>query len=122
MARSAAYRKYQITINNPTDKGFTHDIIRDILSGLPSCLYWCMCDEIGHQGTPHTHVYAAFKNAVMFQTIQQRFYGAHIEDARGTHRENRDYIRKEGKQIRQTPICPTPSRNPASFPPNRNGG
>lgn len=47
MARSAAYRKYQITINNPTDKGFTHDIIRDILSGLPSCLYWCMCDEIG---------------------------------------------------------------------------
>lgn len=97
MARSAAYRKYQITINNPTDKGFTHDIIRDILSGLPSCLYWCMCDEIGHQGTPHTHVYAAFKNAVMFQTIQQRFYGAHIEDARGTHRENRDYIRKEGK-------------------------
>lgn len=97
MARSAAYRKYQITINNPADKGFTHDIIRDILSGLSSCLYWCMCDEIGHQGTPHTHVYVAFKNAVMFQTMQQRFYGAHIEDARGTHRENRDYIRKEGK-------------------------
>ena len=43
------------------------------------------------------YVYAAFKNAVMFQTVQQRFYGAHIEDARGTHRENRDYIRKEGK-------------------------
>ena len=29
--------------------------------------------------------------------IQRRFYGAHIEAARGTHRENRDYIRKEGK-------------------------
>ena len=97
MARSAAYRKYQITINNPVDKGFKHETIKDILSGLTGCLYWCMCDEIGQQGTPHTHVYAAFKNAVMFQTVQQRFYGAHIEDARGTHRENRDYIRKEGK-------------------------
>ena len=29
--------------------------------------------------------------------MQRRFYGAHIEAARGTHRENRDYIRKEGK-------------------------
>lgn len=29
--------------------------------------------------------------------IQRRFYGAHIEAVRGTHRENRDYIRKEGK-------------------------
>ena len=97
MARSAAYRKYQITINNPADNGFTHDIIKNILSGMTGCLYWCMCDEIGHQGTPHTHLYVVFKNAVMFQTMQQRFYGAHIEDARGTHRENRDYIRKEGK-------------------------
>lgn len=97
MARTAAYRKYQITINNPVEKGFSHDAIKRILSELNSCLYWCICDEIGQQGTPHTHVYAAFKNAVMFQTIQQRFYGAHIEDARGTHRENRDYIRKEGK-------------------------
>ena len=97
MARSIAYRKYQITINNPVEKGFTHDTIRNILSGFTGCLYWCMCDEIGQQGTRHTHIYAAFKNAVMFQTVQQRFYGAHIEDARGTHRENRDYIRKEGK-------------------------
>ena len=99
MARSAAYRKYQITINNPIDKGFTHDTIRSILSGLSGCLYWCMCDEVGQQGTLHTHLYAAFRNAVMFQTMQQHFYGAHIEDARGTHRENRDYIRKEGRWL-----------------------
>lgn len=97
MARLPSHRKYQITINNPADKGYTHSTIRAILSKLTGCLYWCMCDEIGQQGTPHTHVYAAFKNAVMFETIQQRFYGAHIEDAHGTHQENRDYIRKEGK-------------------------
>lgn len=125
MARSAAYRKYQITINNPADKGFTHDIIRDILSGLSSCLYWCMCDEIGHQGTPHTHVYVAFKNAVMFQTMQQRFYGAHIEDARGdTPRKPATISARKAstaKRIKPIPTYPIPSRNPVSFPPNQSG-
>ena len=95
MARERAYRKFQLTINNPLEHGFTHEIIRQNLEQLKSCLYWCLCDEIGEHGTPHTHIYAAFKNAVMFSTIQQRFYGAHIEAAKGSHRENRDYIRKE---------------------------
>ena len=58
-----------------------------------------MCDEIGAEKTPHTHLYVAFSNAVEFSTIHQRFYGAHIEPAKGSHRENRDYIRKEGKWL-----------------------
>lgn len=33
----------------------------------------------------------------MFSTMKQRFYAAHIDAAKGSHRENRDYIRKEGK-------------------------
>ena len=99
MARSAAYRKYQLTFNNPADHGFSHEVIKSTLSGFPGCVYWCLCDEIGEQQTPHTHLYAAFKNAVEFLTIQQRFYGAHIESANGSHRENRDYIRKEGKWL-----------------------
>lgn len=97
MAREAAYRKYQLTINNPLEHGFSHEVIKRILGELKSFIYWCLCDEIGEQGTTHTHVYVAFKNAVMFSAMQQRFYGAHIEAAKGTHRENRDYIRKEGK-------------------------
>lgn len=97
MPREQAYRKYQITINNPTEHGFTHDSIKAIISGLSGCLYWCICDEIGANGTPHTHVYLVFRNAVMFSTLHKRFYGAHIEPARGTNNENRDYIRKEGK-------------------------
>lgn len=99
MARSAAYRKYQLTFNNPADHGFSHEVIKSTLSGFPGCVYWCLCDEIGEQQTPHTHLYAAFKNAVEFSTIQQRFYGAHVESAKGSHRENRDYIRKEGKWL-----------------------
>lgn len=95
MARQSASRKYQLTLNNPLEHGFTHDLIKQNLEQLKSLLYWCLCDEVG--SAPHTHVYVAFKNAVMFSTMQQRFYGAHIEPAKGSHRENRDYIRKEGK-------------------------
>lgn len=97
MPKETASRKYQLTLNNPLEHGFTHDLIRQNLSELKSLLYWCMCDEVGSNGTPHIHIYAAFRNAVMFSTMQQRFYGAHIEAAKGSHRENRDYIRKEGK-------------------------
>ncbi len=97
MARSKASRKYQLTINNPEMHGLTHDVLRTTIADLKSCVYWCMCDEIGEQETYHTHLYLAFKNGVEFSTLQPRFYGAHFEMARGSHRENRNYIRKEGK-------------------------
>ena len=97
MARSAASRKYQLTINNPVEHGYTHDSIKQILIAFSGLEYWCMCDEVGKEGTPHTHVYAVFMNQVMFTTLQRRFYGSHIEPANGSNQENRDYIRKEGK-------------------------
>lgn len=99
MPRENASRKYQLTINNPQEHGFDHEAIRAAIGSLSSCFYWCLCDEVGQEGTPHTHIYLAFRNAVMFSTLQSRFYGAHIESARGSHRENRDYIRKEGKWV-----------------------
>ncbi len=99
MPKKPSSRKYQLTINNPVDHGFTHDKIRSILQQFPSLEYWCMCDETGEQGTPHTHVYVAFSNSVMFDTMHSRFYGVHIEKANGSHRENRDYVRKEGKWL-----------------------
>lgn len=96
MPRNPSSRKFQLTINNPLDHGFNHDRIRAILSEFPGTVYWCMCDEIGEQGTPHTHVYVTFKNSVMFDTLHRKFYGVHIEQAKGSHKENRDYVRKEG--------------------------
>lgn len=99
MPRENASRKYQLTINNPREHGFDHEAIRAAIGSLSSCFYWCLCDEVGQEDTPHTHIYLAFRNAVMFSTLQSRFYGAHIESARGSHRENRDYIRKEGKWV-----------------------
>ena len=98
MARSSAFRKYQLTINNPIEHGFPHDVIKTNLKIFSGLEYWCIADEVGGEaGTLHTHVYLASRNAIEFQTIQQRFYGAHIEAVKGTHQQNRDYIRKEGK-------------------------
>jgi len=99
MARSTASRKYQLTINNPIEHGFTHESIKQILSCFSGLEYFCMCDEEGKEGTLHTHVYVLFGNGVMFTTLQKRFYGAHIEPANGSNQENRDYIRKEGKWL-----------------------
>lgn len=90
-------RKWQIIINNPNEKGYSHDWLKQILSGLNQVVYWCMADEIGECGTYHTHLYVAFKQAIRFSTIKKKFEGGHFEMCRGTSQENRDYIFKEGK-------------------------
>lgn len=91
-------RKYQLTINNPAEKGLDHEAIKKSLEQLTACSYYCMADEIGLETqTPHTHVYVALRNATRFSRLKRLFPDAHIEAARGTHRENRDYVAKSGK-------------------------
>ena len=97
MARRPSSRKYQLTFNNPDTHGFSHGEIKKLLSEFSGLVYWCMCDEVGEEGTPHTHVFLIFKNAVMFDTMHRKFYGVHIEEAHGSNSENRDYVRKEGR-------------------------
>lgn len=92
-----SHRKYQLTINNPMEKGLDHEIIKLKIKSLTNLVYFCMCDEIGESGTYHTHVYVYYKNAKRFSTIKTLFPEAHIESAKGSSKENRDYIRKEGK-------------------------
>lgn len=125
MAREQASRKYQLTINNPEKLGFSHEQIKSILTGFHGLLYWCLCDEVGEEGTPHTHVYVVFQNAVMFSTLQQRFYGAHIEIVNGSHQANRDYIRKEGKwaeDAKQKTNKPETFEESGELPPERISG
>lgn len=90
-------RAWQLTINNPQDKNMGHRDIKEILAAIPSMVYWCMCDEIGEKGTPHTHIFFKTLNAMKFSTLKNKFPVAHIEKAQGTPQENRDYIRKDGK-------------------------
>lgn len=98
MARKSASRKYQLTINNPIDKGYTHDKIKAVFDDFKGLVYYCMCDEIGEQGTYHTHIFFICRNAVMFDTVKSRFYGAHIEKVLGSNEENYNYIRKIGEK------------------------
>ena len=79
IANDSQSRKWQITINNPLDKGYDHARIVEELAKIKSCVYWCMSDEIG--STHHTHIYIACSSAVRFSTLKNRFNGAHLEIA-----------------------------------------
>ena len=89
-------RKWQITFNNPAEHGFSHDAIIERIENLASVVYWCLCDEIGSEGTYHTHLYICFQNPKMHTVIGNAFPGAHRENVKGTSQQNRDYVLKDG--------------------------
>lgn len=90
-------RKYQLTINNPIPE-FSHDIIKEICcTKFKSFRYGAMADEIGENGTYHSHLFLCFDSPIRFSTIKAQFYTAHIESAKGSIEQNLDYIRKSGK-------------------------
>jgi len=98
MTNNPQGRKWQITINNPIEKDFTHERIKSELQKLESVKYWCMADEIGaEEETPHTHIFVECTSPVRFSTLKNIFESAHLERANGTAQENRDYIAKSGK-------------------------
>ncbi len=95
MSKDTQSRKYQITQNNPDENEMGHKKIKELLKSIKSFKYLCMGDEKGQ--TYHTHIFAVFNNGVRFSTLKKKFPNAHIEVARGTTNQNRDYILKEGK-------------------------
>lgn len=98
MSTNTQSRKWLITLNNPKDYGYDHDKIISILN-LFCPDYFCLSDEIATTGTYHTHIFVYAKSPMRFSTVQKRFCIAHIEKATGTTKDNRDYIRKEGKWL-----------------------
>lgn len=93
--KTTSHRKYNVTINNPDQHGFSHSDIAEALQSLKGLIYYCMADEEGE--TYHTHIFAAFSSVVRFSTMKRSFPPAHIEPAKGTAAQNRAYILKEGK-------------------------
>lgn len=89
-------RKWQLTINNPLEKGYTHEAIKRNVISWKSLRYYCMSDEVAK--THHTHVYLLFQSPVRFTTIKRLFPEAHIEKAYGSSAQNRDYVFKEGEK------------------------
>lgn len=91
-------RKYQLTINNPQEKGLDHEAIKKALEQLTALDYYCLADEIGAETqTQHTHVFVVLRNSTRFSRIKRLFPEGHIEAAKGTIQENRDYVAKSGK-------------------------
>lgn len=98
IAKDSQSYRYILEINNPLKVGFTHDKIKELASlKFKTFEYLAMADEIGEQGTPHTHVLLCFTSGVRFSTVKKRFPTAHIDAVKGSIQENLDYIRKEGK-------------------------
>ncbi|GHV40107.1 hypothetical protein FACS189490_04810 [Clostridia bacterium] len=90
-------RKWQLTVSNPVEKGLTHEAIIAIMADFKSCVYFCMSDEVGgEEKTYHTHIFIVCSSAVRFTTMKNKFPTAHIEAARGTSEQNKNYIFKEG--------------------------
>ena len=96
MGNNTQSRKWSLVINNPLEAGLDHAAIREILHRF-SPAYFCLADEIATTGTYHTHIFLYSPSPMRFSTIKGRFPTAHIEKAYGSAKDNRDYIRKEGR-------------------------
>lgn len=87
---------YQLTINDPIDKGYSHEkIIENIRNNFKTITYFCMADEEGSMY--HTHIFVVFTSRVRFSTIKRHFPEAHIEKCNGSVTDNVNYIKKCGK-------------------------
>ena len=88
--------RYQLTINSPIDKGYTHSKIIEILrDNFKTLSYLCMADEQG--SLFHTHVFVIFSSRVRFSMVKRYFPEAHIEKCRGSVSDNVNYVKKTGK-------------------------
>lgn len=87
---------YQLTINDPINKGYTHRRIIDTLrNNFKTLSYFCMADEQG--SLFHTHIYVMFNSRVRFSMLKKYFPEAHIEKCKGSVSDNVHYIKKSGK-------------------------
>lgn len=96
-------RKWQLTANNPLLHGWTHEKIIEGIESIASVLYWCMCDEIGQEGTLHTHIFIVFRNPKLHTVLENVFPGIHRENVKGTSQQNRDYVLKDGEKYNKQP-------------------
>lgn len=70
--KDSMHRKYLITINEPFEKGYTHQVINELLQNkFKSILYYCFAEEKGSRH--HIHIYTVFKTPVRFSQVKKIF-------------------------------------------------
>lgn len=83
-------RKFQLTINNPTEEDGTK--IKAII-----CQYCIYCyEEAPKTGTKHVHVFIYYRTQKTWKDLKDLFPVAHIEVCKGSIKENIAYIKKHG--------------------------
>lgn len=94
-------RKWMVTINNPLEHGYDHDVITDIMSDVRGkSLYWCMCDEEGDEcETLHTHIFIYRSSPFTAATINNMFPKCHRDKCYGSCSESRAYVLKDGDKF-----------------------
>lgn len=91
MTRSA--KNYCFTINNWTEEDKS---TLQTLYNAENHRYLCFGFEIGDQGTKHIQGYICFNQRRTFRWVKNHLpSGAHIEQAKGSPHQNREYCRKE---------------------------
>ena len=87
-------RKWLLTINNPIEHGFPHSEINNILTKMKSIVYYCMADEVGENGTYHTHIFIQGRGGIRFSSLKKKF-----KDKRFAAGCSRDIIRTGAEQL-----------------------
>lgn len=96
MAADPQAKQFMLTINNPGAEE-THDKIKERLATKFKTFRHCaICDEIGANGTKHTHVAVCFDSSVRVSTVKKQFPRAHIDISRN-YRSTLTYLKKEGR-------------------------
>ena len=87
---------YQLTINAPVKKGWTHAHILEVFrNNFKTLVYIAMADEQG--SLYHTHIFVVFASRVRFSMLKRYFTEAHIEKCKGSVSDNVNYVKKTGK-------------------------
>ena len=84
-------RNICLTINNHTPEDY-----KSIDAFRPECRYMIVGVEISDSNTPHLQCYFQLVRRLSFNTVKRQFPTAHIEPARGTALENKNYCSKTG--------------------------
>lgn len=94
MPRISSAKRYCFTLNNYTEDEFQG--IKNSVEALGE--YGVIGEESGELGTPHLQGFVCFRKRVSFQTCKDRLNSrCHVEVARGSPRQNREYCIKGGK-------------------------
>lgn len=85
-------RKFIFTKNNYAEKD-----IEDLPTGLEPFRYLVFGKEVAPTtGTPHLQGFVYFSNARTVNSVRRKMDGCHVEVARGTSKQCRDYCIKDG--------------------------